>query len=658
MDQEHGQVHARLSCQNIGGIDETEVTIPPGVTVLSGRNATNRSSLLQAIMAAMGSREVSLKADAEEGHVELELDGETYTRELTRTSGGVVFDGDPYLEDTAAADRFAFLLEGNEARRAVTTGGDLRDVIMAPVDTAAIEAEISQYEARKRQLDERLEELETVEREVANRETRREELRAKIESKREELEETEAAIQAADRSIEGEGEGAESDRSELESQFDELQAVRSDLEDVRFQIDTQEESIEALEDEREEAMAELSELEGAVQESRDLDTRIEELRNERAELESEIADLRAVISFNREQLEADGALVPDGLGNVVEGGDGRDRSDGEASVTDELVASETTCWTCGSVVPTAQIESTVETLQNVLQSKLEERNEIDAELGELTDRRDEREQTRRRRAELEERVAEIDDELETRSQRLEELRSERAELEETLESIEEAIDAAEEAGTEDETILELHREANTLEVEIERLESELEDVEEALAEGQERLANRDDLKETREEVDEHLRSLRNRVEDLETGAVEAFNEHMETILELLDYDNLDRIWIERKAGEGTGSDRAGNFELHVIRSTPDGSAYEDTADHLSESEREVTGLIFALAGYLVHDVAAECPFMLLDSLEAIDAARISRLVEYVSAYADFLVVALLEEDAEAIEVTHETISDI
>lgn len=68
-------------------------------------------------------------------------------------------------------------------------------------------------------------------------------------------------------------------------------------------------------------------------------------------------------------------------------------------------------------------------------------------------------------------------------------------------------------------------------------------------------------------------------------------------------------------------------------------------DHLSESEREVTGLTFALAGYLVHDVHETVPFMLLDSLEAIDSNRLADLVTHFSEYVQFLVVALLPEDA-------------
>ncbi|MGN8215794.1 ATP-binding protein [Halococcus salifodinae] len=87
--------HAELSVENVGGIDTTEIALSLGVTSLTGRNATNRTSLLQALMATLGSEHVSLKGDADRGEVELTLDGETYTRTLERRNGTVVFDGGP-----------------------------------------------------------------------------------------------------------------------------------------------------------------------------------------------------------------------------------------------------------------------------------------------------------------------------------------------------------------------------------------------------------------------------------------------------------------------------------------------------------------------------------------------------------------------------------
>jgi recombinational DNA repair ATPase RecF len=38
--------HAELSVENVGGIDSAEIALSPGVTLLTGRNATNRTSLL------------------------------------------------------------------------------------------------------------------------------------------------------------------------------------------------------------------------------------------------------------------------------------------------------------------------------------------------------------------------------------------------------------------------------------------------------------------------------------------------------------------------------------------------------------------------------------------------------------------------------------
>jgi len=106
---------------------------------------------------------------------------------------------------------------------------------------------------------------------------------------------------------------------------------------------------------------------------------------------------------------------------------------------------------------------------------------------------------------------------------------------------------------------------------------------------------------------------------------------METVLELLDYANIARIWLERRETQVREDRRTVTktvFELHVIRSTDSGTTYEDTIDHLSESEREVTRLVFALAGYLAHDLYESMPVVLLDSLETIDSDRIAALVDY------------------------------
>ena len=85
------------------------------------------------------------------------------------------------------------------------------------------------------------------------------------------------------------------------------------------------------------------------------------------------------------------------------------------------------------------------------------------------------------------------------------------------------------------------------------------------------------------------------------------------------------------------------FNLHVIRSTESETSYEDSINHLCEFERELKGVVLAVAGYLAHNVHEHLSFMLIDSLEAIDSDWIAELVEYFGKYAEYLLVALLSE---------------
>jgi hypothetical protein len=76
--------------------------------------------------------------------------------------------------------------------------------------------------------------------------------------------------------------------------------------------------------------------------------------------------------------------------------------------------------------------------------------------------------------------------------------------------------------------------------------------------------------------------------------------------------------------------------------------YEDSVATLSESEREVVGLVVGLTGYLVHRVYEKVPFIVLDSVEAIDASRIENVLNYFGSRTGFLVAALLPEDANSV----------
>lgn len=638
-----------LHVENIAGITETAVELTPGVSILTGRNATNRTSLLTAIMAALGSDNVTVKGGADEGRVELTIGDTTYTRRLVRQNGTITTDGDPHLSDATLADLFVALLETNDARQAVASGNDLRDVIMQPVDTSEIEAKIERHQSQREELDAELEEISRLKERLPDREQEKVDLQNRIQTRRDELSEIEDQIDDLDEDVDDRRE----EKQELEEVLEELNDVRSQLETVRHELDTQQSSLDALQEERSDLEAKQADYDDLPEGRLDgLDAEIKRLRTEKEDVTQSIDELQTIIQFNENLL--------DGNLDLFESFDG---ADGDGDLTDQLLegTEEVVCWTCGSRTDTVQIETMLENLRDFHTEYMNERNDLKAEIDELEDKRLQLEEKRHQRTQIADQLNRIRDEINQRESRIDDLKDRRSNLTAQVERLEAEAQELRSDADQDSELFSLHKEANRLEVEIERLEESLDEIETEITRIEDRVAEQDDLQAQREHLQSNIEDLRTRVNRLEEDAIAQFNDHMEALLDILDYENLERIWIERteqQVRQGRQTITQGRFELHIVRSTDDGTVYEDTVDHLSESEREVTGLVFALAGYLVHEVHEEVPFMLLDSIEAIDAPRIAELVDYWEQYTDYLVVALLEEDAQALSDDYQRVTDI
>ncbi|PGF14278.1 chromosome segregation protein SMC [Natrinema sp. CBA1119] len=644
MSVEQQKRDVQLAVEQIGGIENTSVTFSPGVTLLVGRNATNRTSLLQAVMAALGSNDVSVKGDANEATVEMNVGEDTYHRSLKRTNDHITASGEPYLEDSTLADLFAFLLESNKARRAVANSDDLREIIMRPVDTDEIQAEIERLVQRRHEVDQELDEIESLKQQLPSLEEERTSLRDRIEDIQAELADKEAELDSRDADLEQTRE----EKAELEEKLSTLRDNRSTLETIRYDLETERDSLDSLQSEMQELETELAELpETPVGEIDELESRIDRLRAQKRQLQSEISECRSVIQFNEDMIGETDTELSAALG-----------SDGP--VTDELLPEETTtCWTCGTEVDVEQIEATVDRLREYSQQKSQESNEIQDELDTLKEERRELQQQQSRREDVQQRLTELDREIEATEDEIEQLTDRKETIRTEISEVESEVEALENDSYEE--ILDLHKEANQLEYDLGKVEGNLEGVEAEIQEIEARIDEEDELTEKREALTDDISEQRTKIDRIEQQAVDEFNEHMDTVLNLLGYDNLDRIWIERverEVREGRRKVTRSVFDLHVIRQTENNTTYEDTINHLSESEREVTGLIFALAGYLAHEVYETVPVMILDSLEAIDSERIAELVEYLSDYSDYLVVALLPEDAVSLDDEYQRISEI
>ena len=385
----------------------------------------------------------------------------------------------------------------------------------------------------------------------------------------------------------------------------------------------------------------------------EIEQEVQRLRGQIQQIDSTVSDLQSVIQFNDEFLEEG---QPPFLQNL-------DDSDGSTSgeITEQLVSdsADVTCWTCGSSVETTQIKSTLDKLRTIRNDKMDQRQTFQSQVDDLQDEKSSLKQTQRTHDRLQQKLATVEAEIDDRTATLDDLKQQQEEVKARIETLE--LEVNEFENIEQSEILDLQKETSRIEVEIEQLRSNLDDIEAQIVDIESKLDDRESLQQQREQINAELADLRTRIEDLQTNAVEEFNSHMDALLDRLSYENLERIWIERtekEVQEGRRKVTKDQFELHVVRSTDSGTVYEDVVDHLSESEREITGLVFALAGYLVHEVYNHVPFMLLDSIEAVDSDRIARLVDYLASYSDYLVVALLEEDAQALDDSYPRIESI
>ena len=614
--------------RNIGGITEADLTVSDGVTLLSGRNASNKSSMLRALAGVLGGPQPPLKNDAENGMIRLTVGDTEYELRLERRNGRtVVTHSDVYSSADIPCELFVSLTETNPIRQAILAGGDLYELLMRPVDTTEIRAEIARLRDRKDALDDRLADLEAMENRLPELRSRRDRLRTKT-----------AEMEAELRS---KREDVASREAETDDVADEVTDMREERNEVRARLRTQKDAIGSLESELDEITTKLSEREltsdgNSIEE---LSTEIDRLHQQKQDLTSTINALSPIVEMNDQLL------------------------DGEADIPDSMTADDVTaklnpdsrtvtCWTCGSAVDESQIAEQVEAIEGVIAEKRTRRDTITNRIQSLTEQRRTLETRAEQTERLQERREDITDELDRRRTEAESLQSDLRALESDLEELQRATT---DDPDQESQLQELYDEISDLEYERGRVATDLESVEAEIDEIETEVDARADVEAERESVAADLREQRERIERIEQDLVATFNEMMQEVLDALDYDSVERIWLEHRA-EGHGENTESTFDLHVVRANRAGHVYDDTVDSLSKSEREVIGLVVALAGYLVHDVGETVPFLVVDAVEMFDAERINGLMTVFDDRVEYVVTAVLPEEAHELAETYDTVS--
>jgi predicted nucleic acid-binding Zn-ribbon protein len=652
-----------ISIRDIGGIRQESRTLPPGVTTLVGENASNRSSFLAGLMAVLGSTNgevITPNSNVETGHVEATIDRETYTRTVTSTERpdseeSVSFAGEPLVtdaDDAALLDLYAFLNGENEVRRVIEQNGDIYDVLMRPVDTEAIEAEIEALTEEIESLEDELDEVETAKRNKEQLEAKHSGKKDRIEELDSEIQELEATCSELEDAMPSENEDESTEQAtELEQKLTELEskktnterqlrrkerrleAAKEELEAAAIEPDT---DLEELEADREALERTLDEIEGKLRTRRELRSYVNDLYTTVRELQGQddrFDELAAVLSS---QSLPDGPIPLD---------PGQERGDPTANLLDQQQG----CYVCGSAFDADRLDAVLEqygALRDALQEEIDsveaEKQEVETQVEKTTQElqtlRAEREtiqQAEDEIARLEPEIEQLETTIKELADEIEAVKAERSEI--TVDSNDEIIQQYHDTR---DALRTKKQERRSVKETVDGLEAEIAELTRTIDRKETIRADLDQAREQREE-------LRDEVERIERAVVEEFNDAMDTVVDRLGYENLERVWLERReteVREGRRTVERTVFDLHVIRDG-DAGVYEGRLEHLSESERATIGVILAVTGYVVHDVAEICPVVLLDSVEMMDSSRIASLLDFLteSVSITWIVAALLPD---------------
>ena len=589
-----------LQIENIGGIDETKLEFENGTTLITGRNASNKTSLLRALLFAFGENEVPIRTGADRARVEMSLGDGTVERTATNQAGGISVSGSSFIddpEDKRLFSRFAGLLETNPLRTAVQTNTSFEDLLKEPMNIDSLEAKRTDKLARKRDLQSRLEDLSGVDEELAS-------VESDLETRRQELTDLEAELDTLYEEL------PEEDNDDLEK----LRQRRTELVSEREQLTAQIDDIEAAIARVDSTIADVEEQLNGIDSERDTQS----LRNRRAEIRDELEDIERRIDTLQSALTANRAMLETDMRDVFEYESGIDEDRYE-------------CWACGKQAPESAFEALVDRIGELISEEKARKKEYRPELEEIEEEIESAEKARRERSRLEERVQSLRSKQESRSDSLEEKREQLADVEEKLATLDEEIREEKEDRADDQSEVSQRIEETRVDVETKR--REIQRLESRISELRDRQDERSSVRDELETVNDEIQELTNRIENLETDLRTTFNDAMEELLDVLDFESVERMWL------------SGDFEIVVAREV-DGTVREDSVENLAESERGMIGLVLGLAGYMAYDVEEVAPVLILDSLGEFDAERTNRLIEYFSEHTEYLFAAVHPEQVE------------
>ena len=312
----------------------------------------------------------------------------------------------------------------------------------------------------------------------------------------------------------------------------------------------------------------------------DVEEELADVEESLQELETDLDLLQSLYSVNRRIMEEDRVDLLTGM---------------ERSLLDDTL----TCWVCGADRDRSAVEKRLEAMNEQLSELRSRRNTLESRREKLEAKRQEKLDAKRQHEEIERQLSDLKAKRADRERSLASTHERIEELERTVESLSESVAETTEKLTE-------------LESEIRYTETELEECRDSL-ETKQKLADRQShLEERYEDLTDEIVELRTEKEQRKRMVREEFEQAVD--------ETIDRFETGFETARLTD-----NFELVVAR-----EGREANLHALSEGERELLGVLVALAGYEAFEVSSDVPIFLLDGLGALSESNLKKLVEYVA----------------------------
>jgi DNA repair exonuclease SbcCD ATPase subunit len=599
-----------IEVEHIGGIRSGEATLNAGPNIIQASNFQGKSSLLAAIQTAIGTtgmfgEEHPLMEGEDEGEVTLETDEDSHTVSLSRSVGAerdtISRSGNPYLtdeQDRVAARLFAFLGEDNPIRAAVREKDQerLTELLIKPLETENIDLRIDNLRSEILEVKEELDEAETAHKKLPAAQEKVTQLESELEELKEERDELEEKVD---------------EDTEQQDLRNELTNKQSELDRKERQLERLENQIERREEQLEEKEAELEELE--VPEELELDTDISEKQDRVEELDLKINLLNDLYRSNKAVLDENE------IGLVTE-------------VERSLSGDTFSCFVCGADTTEEDVKERLQAIKEKENALQEEKSSLDKEINKIQERKREIRSNRQKKSELESKIKQLNVDIQEDRNEVEQVSEEIDALEEEIEELEAEYEEAEQEEEEYSSELKsVQQSIGTTENKLERAQDKLERLEEE-ASGRDEIEER--LDEKRDEIEELKQRREKKYEELVSQFDEAMNDIVSTFA-----PGFNGAFLDKKKNP----DDSVEFEINVAREAPDGGGRTADLNNLSEGERELVGIVTALAGYRTFNVDERVPCILLDGIGQLAAEHIRNMIDYLEDASEILVTTAYPE---------------